>query len=331
MKNSLEIKEKILVTGAGGFLGGYIVRELLKHNYEVHSFSRKTYTFLNDLGVIQHQGDLEKIEDIKTALTKIDGVIHCASKVGMHGSFKSFYKANVEGTLNLITAMKELKIKNLVYTSTPSVVFGQDDLLNADETTPYPKKFLTSYAHTKMLAEKIVIEANDANFFTVSLRPHLIFGPGDLNLIPRVIEARKKNKLKIIGDGTNLVDVIYVENAATAHRLALLALATNAKTRGSTYFIGQGPVKLWDFTNLVLSHYGLPIVDKRISISMAYYIGALIEFFIYIFRLHNVHPPMSRFIALQLGKSHYFNHHKAETELGFIPKISIEDAIKNLD
>ena len=182
-----------------------------------------------------------------------------------------------------------------------------------------------------MLAEKSVLAANDNKFFTVSLRPHLIFGPGDLNLIPRLIEARKKNKLKIVGDGKNKVDVIYVENAAHAHLLALKALDTNPKVRGQAYFIGQGPVVLWDFINLILKQKNLPPVTKKIPLSVAYAIGAVIELVLKITGNADVHPPMSRFIALQLGKSHYFSHKNAEMDLGFTPKFSIEEAILKID
>jgi nucleoside-diphosphate-sugar epimerase len=320
--------EKILVTGAGGFLGSYIARDLLKEKFEVHSFSRSLYKSLDDIGVIQHTGHLENYEEIKSALVGKDAVIHCASKVGMNGLYDDFYSANVSGTENLIKAMKELGIKKLVYTSTPSVVFGKDDLINADETTPYPKKFLSKYAETKMLAEKKVIEANGANFYSISLRPHLVFGPGDLNLIPRLIEARKKNKLKIVGNGKNLVDVLYIENASQAHLLALKALETNPKVRGQCYFIGQGPVVLWDFINQILKKNDLPPVTKKVHLSIAYIIGALIEFFLHLVGKSNTHPPMSRFIALQLGKSHYFSHKKAEKDLDFHPMISIDEAVQ---
>jgi nucleoside-diphosphate-sugar epimerase len=282
------------------------------------------------LGVIQHTGDLENFGNVKEALIGIDAVIHCASKVGMNGRYQDFYNANVLGTENLIKAMKETGIKKLVYTSTPSVVFGKEDLIDADETTPYPEFYLTAYAETKMLAEKKVLEANDTNFWSVSLRPHLVFGHGDLNLIPGLLQARKKNRLKIIGDGKNKVDVIYVENVAIVHIQALEKLVTNPTIRGQAYFLGQGPVVLWDFINLILKNNGLEAVEKKIPLSLAYFMGAIIEFLFFITGKHNTQPPMSRFIALQLGKSHYFNHAKAAKDLDFKPIISIAEAITKL-
>jgi nucleoside-diphosphate-sugar epimerase len=325
---NIDKKEKILITGGGGFLGFYIVKLLLKNNYSVVSFSRSKYKYLEELNVPQICGDLTNRDDIKNALEDIDAVIHTASKVGMNGRYEDFYQSNYVGTKNLVDAMKFLKINKLVYTSTPSVVFGKNDLINADETTPYPRSYLTYYAETKMLAERYVLNNIDHSFMAVSLRPHLIFGPGDQNLVPRVLEAKKKNKLKIIGNGDNLVDVIYVENAALAHLFALNNL--NSLISGNTYFIGQGPINLWTFTNTILEHYKLEKIEKKIPLWLAYYIGAIIEITLKIFQLHQVHPPMSRFIALQLGKSHYFNHEKALKDLGNFIEFSIPEGIQKL-
>jgi nucleoside-diphosphate-sugar epimerase len=325
---NIDKKEKILITGGGGFLGFYIVKLLLKNNYSVVSFSRSKYNYLEELNVPQICGDLTQRDDIKNALEGIDAVIHTASKVGMHGRYEDFYQSNYVGTKNLVDAMKLLKINKLVYTSTPSVVFGKNDLINADETTPYPDSYLTYYAETKMLAERYVLNNVDQSFMAVSLRPHLIFGPGDQNLVPRVLEAKKKNKLKIIGNGDNLVDVIYVENAALAHLLALKNL--NPLISGNSYFIGQGPINLWTFTNKILEHYKLEKIEKKIPLWLAYSIGSIIEITLKIFQLHQIHPPMSRFIALQLGKSHYFKHDKALRDLGNFIEFSIPEGIQKL-
>lgn len=320
---------KVLITGGGGFLGSYIARELFKKaNYKTYSFSRSTHPALSTLGVTQLQGDLANYEDVKKALAGMDAVIHTASMVGMWGKYSDFFKTNVTGTENILKALRELGIKKCVYTSTPSVAFEREALCGVDESTPYPAHYLTHYAKTKAIAEQMVLKANCNELSTVALRPHLVFGLGDLNLIPRVIEARKKGRLKIIGDGENLVDVTYVENAAKAHVMALEKLEVNHPIAGKAYFLGQGPVKLWDFTNSILRHAGLPPVTKKISIKAAYRIGFLIECFLKLFRIYNVHPPMTRYIALQLGKSHYFSHHNLERDLGFKPEISIDDGLK---
>ena len=320
----------VLITGAGGFLGSYIAKQLVKKDYNVFSFSRTKHVLLDDLGVTQRLGDLKNYDDVKKSLENIDAVIHTAGLVGMWGRYKDFYSTNVGGTENIIEAMKELKIKKLIYTSTPSVVFEKESLNGVNETTPYSKKFLTHYAQTKSIAEKLVLSAHCESLLTVALRPHLIFGPGDMNLIPRIIKAQQQGKLKIVGDGTNLVDVIYVENAAEAHVMALEKLEFGHPISGKVYFLGQGPINLWDFINKVLLNAELPKVTKKITLQRAYALGFCIECILKFLRIYKIHPPMTRFVALQLSKSHYFSHKNIETDLGFKPKFSIDEGIDKL-
>lgn len=321
---------KILVTGAGGFLGQYIVRDLLKKGYNVRSFSRRQYPQLQALGVEHISGDISSLEDVTLALNSVDAIIHTASLVGMWGRYEDFYKTNVKGTENIVNAAKKLGIKKIVYTSTPSVAFGKSSLKGVDESTPYPEYYLNSYAATKSMAEKIILAANSPTLSTVALRPHLIFGPGDQNLVPRVIKAAKAGRLKIVGDGENLVDVTYVENASYAHIMALENLSPESKIAGKAYFLGQGPIKLWDFTNELLKRSGMKPVEKKISLRLAYCIGFLIETFLKTFRIFNVDPPMTRFVALQLGSSHYFDHNNLQKDLGFKPLFSIEEGLNRL-
>ena len=230
---------KILVTGGGGFLGQYIVRDLVAAGHEVVSFSRHHHTVLDQWKVKTIEGNIISYHDVENALTGFDAVFHVASKIGMGGFWKDFYFANIVGTENIVKACKYHQIKYLVYTSTPSVAFGKVALEGVDESVGIPKKHLNYYARSKAQAEKIVLDAADENLLTVALRPHLIFGPGDPNLLPRVIEKAKCGQLKQIGDGTNLVDIIYVENASRAHLLAFEELQGKALCSGKAYFLGQ--------------------------------------------------------------------------------------------
>lgn len=321
---------KVLVTGAGGFLGGYIARDLIAQGYEVYSFSRGTYPALEKMGVVQRQGDLSNYSDVEAALTGIDAVIHTASQVGMWGRYEDFYKTNVTGTENIIKACHKWRIPKLVYTSTPSVAFGEESLCNANESVDYPDRYLSMYAETKAIAEKLVMMANGGTLSTVAIRPHLIFGPGDMNLVPRVVEAARQGKLKIIGDGENLVDVTYVENASMVHLLALEKLTPDSPIAGKAYFLGQGPIKLWDFTNELLKRSGEAPVTKKIPFKLAYFIGLVIEMLLKLIGKFDVHPPMTRFVALQLGKSHYYDHSNIERDLGYKAKYTIEEGLDRL-
>ncbi len=323
---------RILVTGGGGFLGTFLIKELLKNSqYIVTNFSRHSYSHLEDLGVPTIKGDLRQKSDVEKALSfGFDAIFHVAALAGVWGKYQEYYDINFLGTKNLLEAARVTGIKRFIYTSTPSVVFGKDDLLGVGEECPYPQKHLTAYAETKTMAEKLVLEANDSHeFMTCALRPHLIWGPGDPHLFPRVIQKGKEGKLRVVGDGENLVDIIYVENAAMAHVQAFEALKPGSTVCGQAYFIGQErPVKLWDFINQVLGFMKIGPVMKSIDIQTAYRLGWLLEKAFMLGGIQKPEPPMTRFVALNLGKSHYFSQERAKKDFGYYPRVSIEEGLK---
>jgi nucleoside-diphosphate-sugar epimerase len=317
----------ILITGAGGFLGKHLSAGLLSKGYKVWNFSRKNHPELQTMGVNTICGDLKDEANVFMALRGMDVIFHAASRVGMWGKYNDFYQTNVLGTDNIIKACRAHGIKKLLYTSTPSVVFGSGDLCGVDETTPYPQRFYCHYAQTKAMAEQLVLQANDNKLSTVALRPHLIFGPDDPHFIPRLVDRGKQGKLKIIGTGKNLVDVIYVQNAVDAHLLALEKLSPHSKLAGQAYFIGQErPVNLWDFINEILVRHHLPKITKKVPAIAAFYIGVLLEYGYKVLQISG-EPPMTRFVSLQLSRSHYFAHQKAKNDFGYEPKIPLDQAL----
>ena len=323
-------KMTVLVTGAGGFLGRYIVEELLKKNYRVIGLARNNYPDLISKGIELIQCDIGNSHEIDGLdLTGVDAIIHSAAIAGVWGDKDKFTKTNYEGTLNLIHLAKKFCVKYFIYTSSPSVVFGQDDILNGDEKMDYPNSYLTDYASTKARAEKFVIEqGKKKDIKTISLRPHLIWGPGDPHLVPRILEKAKIGKLKQVGSGENLVDVIYVENAAYAHIQALEKLMVNSNLSGNAYFIGQErPVNLWDFINDILVRKKIDPIESEISFTAAYRVGFVFEKFYKLLGILKPEPPMTRFVALQLAKSHYFSHQKAIEDFSYCPSISIEEGL----
>ena len=321
---------RILVTGGGGFLGTWIVRELLKNpRYLVTNFSRHSYAHLEDIGVPTIRGDLRKVADLERALTQgFDAVIHTASLVGMWGRAQDFDEINVEGTRALLAVAREHGVRRFVYTSSPSVVFGRGGHRGADETLAHPTEHLGHYPRTKAQAEALVLAADAEEFHTTALRPHLIWGPGDQNLLPRVIAKARAGKLRRVGDGSNEVDVIYVEEAARAHVLALEALGPQSKAKGQAFFLGQGPVKLWDFIESVLAQVDAPAPEASVSVAMAYRLGAVCEALWKLLGIMSPEPPLTRFVALNLGRDHYFSHAKAQEILGWVAQISLEEGLQ---
>jgi len=322
---------KALVTGGGGFLGRYIVEQLVARGDHIRSFSRKRYAELEALGVETVTGDLRDAGAVQAACQGIDVVFHTAGVAGIWGPWRHYYDVNVRGTENVVAACRAHGVKRLVYTSSPSVTFDGRDQNGIDESAPYPHRWLCHYPHSKALAEQHVLSTNsDGGMLTCSLRPHLIWGPRDEHLIPRLLDRARKGQLRRVGDGSNLIDMVYVENAAAAHLQAADALRTDSPVAGSAYFISQGePVNCWEWLNEILSLAGLQPVQKSISFAAARHIGAVLEITYRLLRLRG-EPRMTRFLAAQLATSHYFDIGRARRDFGYVPSISTATGMQRL-
>ncbi|MCA8990598.1 MAG: NAD-dependent epimerase/dehydratase family protein [Planctomycetaceae bacterium] len=320
-----------LVTGGGGFLGRYIVEQLLAEGQSVRSLSRNTYPELEALGVEQFRGDLRNLDDVRHACEGVDTVFHVAAVPGVWGPWAKYYDINTRGTEHIIEACRMNGVRKLVFTSSPSVVFDGQSHLDADESLPYPQSYLCHYPHTKALAEQAVLAANSAELSTVSLRPHLIWGPRDNHLIPRLLDRARKGKLKQVGDGKNLISMAYVENVAAAHLQVAKVLAPDSKVAGQAYFINDPePVNLWSWVNNLLQRAGIPPVKSRVSAAFAWTAGALCEAGYWLTR-QSAEPPMTRFVALQLSQSHSYSIAKAQRDFGYEPLISAEEGFRRLE
>ncbi len=322
------MKEKVLVTGGGGFLGKAIVKKLIKKGLFVRSFSRHYYRDLDKLGIEQIQGSIGNLKQIQSACKGIDLVFHVAAKPGIFGLWDDFFDVNVLGTKNVVKACIEHNISRMVYTSSPSVIFDGKDMEGVDETTPYPDKYEGFYPETKAIAEKIVIKNSKKNLKTIILRPHLIWGPGDNHVVPGIIN--RAGKLKKIGRLDDLIDTIYIDNAADAHILAAEKLKLNGELSGRIYFISQDePVSKWYMADNFLKAAGLEPIKGHISARTAYMAGIVFES-IYSFLRIKKEPPMTKFAAKELATSHWFDITKAKQELGYNPKVSIEQGLVKL-
>lgn len=320
-----------LVTGASGFLGRRIVKQLLAEGHEVRALCRSPVADLELLGAEAIRVDLRDRAATVAACRAVECVFHTAGVAGLWGPWKRYYEANTLATQHVVAGCLEHRVARLVFTSSPSVTFDGTDQNGIDESTPYPGRWLCHYPHTKALAEQHVLAASGSGgLLTCALRPHLIWGPGDRHLIPRLIELRRANRLWRVGDGSNRIDMVYIDNAVESHLLAAQSLVPGSPAAGRAYFISQGePVNCWDWIDQLLALAGLPPTPKRMSVGTARRLGAVLELLWWLVP-GNSEPPMTRFLAAQLSTSHHFNISRARRDLGYEPRISTAEGMRRL-
>ena len=324
---------KILVTGGGGFLGQALCRGLAARGHEVTSFNRGHYPALDALGVQQLRGDLADRDAVMAAFAGGFGaVFHNAAKAGAWGSYDSYHQANVVGTQNVLDACRAHGVGSLVYTSTPSVTHRATHPVEGGtaDTVPYGAGFKAPYATTKLIAEQAVLAANGAQLATIALRPRLIWGPGDNQILPRLVQRARAGRLRVVGSGNNKVDTTYIDNAAQAHFDAFEHLAPGAACAGRAYFISNGePLPMRELLNRLLEAAGAPQVTKAIPFGAAFAIGAVCEGLWHALPLQG-EPPMTRCLAEQLSTAHWYSMEPARRDFGYVPKVTMEAGFRRL-
>lgn len=323
---------KILVTGGGGFLGQALCHGLVQRGHEVASFNRGHYPQLDAIGVRQLRGDLVDREALLAAARGCDAIFHNAAKAGAWGSYASYHRANVIGTDNVVAACHAHGISRLVYTSTPSVTHRATHPVagGTADNVPYGEHLKAPYAATKRIAEKAVLAANAADLATVALRPRLIWGPGDHQLLPRLAERARAGRLRLVGGGDNLIDTTYIDNAAQAHFDAFEHLAPGAACAGRAYFISNGePRPMREIVNALLAAVGAPPVTKSLPFGAAYAIGAVCEAAWSLLPLRG-EPPLTRFLAEQLATTHWYDMGPARRDFGYVPQVTIAEGLERL-
>lgn len=321
---------KVVVTGGGGFLGSAVCRQLLARGDEVIAFQRSANDVLGKLGARVIRGDITDAGQLNRAMKGAQAVIHTAAKAGLSLRYNDFYDPNVTGTKNVIAACHQNEIRKLVFTSSPSVTHASGDIEAGDESLPYADHYKSPYPATKALAEQMVMAANCPALHTASLRPHLIWGPGDNHLLPHLLERAKRGKLRLPGPD-KLIDTVYIENAARAHLLALDRLAAAPEVvGGKTYFISNDePLSQRQIIGGLLKAAGLEVDIQPVSPVIALAAGSIIEITWRLLRL-KTEPPLTRWSAEHLSTAHWYDISAAKRDLGYTAEISIDEGMKRL-
>jgi nucleoside-diphosphate-sugar epimerase len=326
--------KRYIVTGGGGFVGKALCKELKRQGHDVMSLSRGRYPDLESAGIQTKQVDIgSNVDEWFGLFEGIDGVFHTAAKVDMWGDYRDFYATNVLGTRNVLTACRRAGVQRLVFTSSPSVIHTGSHLRNVDESLPYPAHFDAHYPQTKAQAEQEVLSSEHHGVLhALALRPHLIWGPNDTNLIPTILERARAGRLTRIGDGENRVDLTFIDDCVNAHILAMRALESNPETvAGQAYFISQGdPVPMWGWIDQVLSAHGLEPVKKSLPTTVAYPLAWIMETGARALGLVGVRvtPLLTRFLVSEMSTDHYFTIARAKRDLGYLPSCTIADAME---
>lgn len=321
------------VTGGGGFVGKAIAAALVRAGHEVVSISRKAYPELDALGVATHQADISSdVDGWWQAFKGCDGVFHTAAKVEMWGRYEGFFSTNVIGTRNVIEACRRAGVPSLVFTSSPSVIHDGSDLKGIDESYPYPAHYDAFYPQTKAQAEREALAADSpGELRTVALRPHLIWGPNDTHLIPTIVARARAGRLRRIGDGTNVVDVTFIDDCVSAHLCAMRTLETAPeRAAGKAYFITQGdPVNMWGWIDDVLRLQGAPRVSRSLPIGVAKTLAWIMESVArgLLFCGVEIQPLLTRFLVSEMSTSHFFSIDNARRDLGYSPSRSVSQAL----
>jgi len=320
---------RILVTGGGGFLGSAVCRQLASAGHEVIAFQRSPANHLESEGVSSFEGDICKMSDLLAASKDCGAIIHTAGKAGVWGDATEYRRVNVNGTSNVIETCRLKRVPILVHTSSPSIVHSGDDVSGADETLPIADHFTAPYPATKAEAEKMVIAANSETLKTTALRPHLIWGPGDPHILPRLAAKVRRGSLALPGPD-KIIDTIFVENAALAHLRAFQELEGAAKCAGKAYFVTNNePMPQGEIIRNLLATIGVEVKIRAIPIPIASVAGLVSEFAWRVLKLES-EPPVTRFSIEQLATAHWFDTSAAERDFGYLPNISIAEGLEQL-
>lgn len=329
----------ILVTGASGFLGGALVEALVARGHRVRTLQRtkgERLTRLEREGHVENVlGPMDDREAVARAIEGMETVFHVAAKAGVWGSYDEYFRANVLGTRHVIDLARAVGVSRLIYTSSPSIVHAGGDQEGIDESVPISSRHATHYPATKGMAEREALAAHGSPtargvLSSVALRPHLIWGPGDTNIAPRMVERAKTGRLVLVGGGTKKIDATHIDSAVHAHLLAWERLAPDAACGGKAYFIAQGePMPSRDLILGIVRAHGLDPAPRSIPLPVAKALGSAVELAWRAMRRVD-EPPLTRFLAEQLGTAHWYSLAAAERDLGYRAPITTAEGLAKL-
>jgi nucleoside-diphosphate-sugar epimerase len=315
---------RVLVTGASGLLGGAVARELAARGHEVRAFQRRPAGLP---GIVDQPGSVTDGDAVKRAVRAVDAVVHLAAKVSLAGDPALFSAINVEGTRRLIAEAAHAGVRRFVHISSPSVAHAGRSIAGDDARPADPDRARGHYARTKAIAERLALAADSPGFAVVAVRPHLVWGPGDTQLVARITQRAAAGRLPLLGSGAALIDTTYIDNAATA---IAAALDRAEDVHGQAYVVTNGePRPVAEMLAGICRAAGVRPPSRRVPAGLARTAGAAVEA-LWRVRAGADEPPMTRFLAEQLSTSHWFDQRRTRADLRWTPSVSIDEGLRRL-
>lgn len=321
---------KVLVTGATSLLAEATIDMLVQRGDTVHTLQRRPVREILQGRVVEHQGDICDAAAVREAARGCDAIVHAAAKVGVIGDWEEYRSVNVGGTANVLAAARRHDISRLVHVSTPSVAHEGSSIVGGQAERPSTKRRNAPYAETKAQAELDALAAADSAFGVVAVRPHLVWGPGDTQLVGRIIDRARSGRLAVVGTGSALIDTTYIDNAAAALVAALDAVEPGARCSGRAYVVANNePRPIIELLEGIVTAAGITFAPRHVPAPVAVRVGGLAE---QVWRKTKRadEPPLTRFLAEQLSTAHWFDPRPARDDLGYVPTVSIDEGLGRL-
>ncbi|HUS41775.1 MAG TPA: NAD-dependent epimerase/dehydratase family protein [Ilumatobacteraceae bacterium] len=321
---------RVLVTGGSSLIGAGVATALVARGDEVTVQQRSRSDALAEVGVRQELGDIRDIDVVIAAAEGCDAIVHLAAKVGVVGDWDDYRSINVSGTRNVLVAAQRLGIGRVVHVSSPSVAHGGEPIIGGGADEPVLGRRHAWYAESKAMAEIEALAAAGDDLGVVAIRPHLVWGPGDTQLVGRIVQRASAGRLALVGGGRALVDTTYIDNAVDALVAALDALVPGAPCSGRAYVVSNGePRSIRELVEGICRAAEVPFEPRSVSLRVGRSLGAVVERAWPLLRRDD-EPPLTQFLAEQLGTAHWFDPRPARDDLGWIPVVSIDEGLDRL-
>ncbi len=321
---------RVLVTGGSSLIGIGVATALTARGDDVVVHQRSRSDALAALPVQQELGDIRDVDVLVAAAGGCDAIVHLAAKVGVVGEWEDYRSINVDGTRNVVAAAQRRGIGRIVHVSSPSVAHGGEPIVGGAAEPPVLGRRHAWYPESKAMAELEALAATSDELGVVAIRPHLVWGPGDTQLVGRIVERAAAGRLALVGGGRALVDTTYIDNAVDALVAALDAVRPGAPCSGRAYVVSNGePRMIRELVEGICGAAGVPFEPRSVSLRVGRSVGAIVERAWPLLRRVD-EPPLTQFLAEQLGTAHWFDPRPARDDLGWTPAVSLDEGLGRL-